>query len=182
MDEPTASLDFGNQALILNEILRLKASGRSVLFCSHDPDHALQCADRALLLHRGNVLALGTPARDHHGGNLKTLYGVEVELIESPVAWPRRFAGRRCSRILGSTFPMCLACRPHHFLKEPAMHYLLMYDAAEDYATARAPYRKAHLLHAMAAHQRGEIILAGAYANPADGALLVFQGRFAEGR
>jgi uncharacterized protein YciI len=55
------------------------------------------------------------------------------------------------------------------------MHYLLMYDAVEDYATARAPYRKAHLLHAMAAQQRGEIILAGAYANPADGALLVFQ-------
>ena len=56
------------------------------------------------------------------------------------------------------------------------MHYLLMYDAVEDYVTARAPYRKAHLLHAMAAQQRGEIILAGAYANPADGALLVFQG------
>jgi iron complex transport system ATP-binding protein len=31
MDEPTASLDFGNQMLILDEILRLKASGRSVL-------------------------------------------------------------------------------------------------------------------------------------------------------
>ena len=55
------------------------------------------------------------------------------------------------------------------------MHYLLMYDAGEDYVAARAPYRKAHLLHAMAAQQRGEIILAGAYANPADGALLVFQ-------
>ena len=56
------------------------------------------------------------------------------------------------------------------------MHYLLFYDAAENYVTARAPYRKAHLLHAMAAHQRGEIILAGAFANPADGAMLVFQG------
>jgi uncharacterized protein YciI len=56
------------------------------------------------------------------------------------------------------------------------MHYLLMYNAAENYVTARTPYRKAHLLHAMAAHQRGEIILAGAYANPADGALLVFKG------
>ena len=84
MDEPTASLDFGNQALILNEILRLKASGRSVLFCTHDPDHALQCADRALLLHRGNVLALGSPRDVITTANLKTLYGVDVELIESP--------------------------------------------------------------------------------------------------
>lgn len=84
MDEPTASLDFGNQTLILNEILRLKASGRSVLFCSHDPDHALQCADRALLLHRGNVLALGSPLEVITAASLKTLYGVDVELIESP--------------------------------------------------------------------------------------------------
>lgn len=83
MDEPTASLDFGNQTLILNEILRLKARGRSVLFCTHDPDHALQCADRALLLHRGNVLALGTPREVVTAANLKQLYGVDVELIES---------------------------------------------------------------------------------------------------
>ena len=85
MDEPTASLDFGNQALILNEILRLKTSGRSVLFCTHDPDHALLCADRALLLHHGNVLALGSPREVVTTANLKTLYGVDVELIESPV-------------------------------------------------------------------------------------------------
>ncbi len=83
MDEPTASLDFGNQSLILNEIRRLKASGRSVLFCTHDPDHALQCADRALLLNRGNVLALGRPREVVTAANLKTLYGVDVELIES---------------------------------------------------------------------------------------------------
>ena len=83
LDEPTASLDFGNQTLILNEILRLKARGRSVLFCTHDPDHALQCADRALLLHRGNVLALGTPREVVTAANLKQLYGVDVELIES---------------------------------------------------------------------------------------------------
>ena len=83
MDEPTASLDFGNQSLMLNEIRRLKASGRSVLFCTHDPDHALRCADRALLLHGGNVLALGSPREVVTAANLKTLYGVDVELIES---------------------------------------------------------------------------------------------------
>ena len=54
------------------------------------------------------------------------------------------------------------------------MHYLLMYDVTPDYVTARAPYRKSHLEHAIAAHKRGEIILAGALANPADGAVLVF--------
>ena len=83
MDEPTASLDFGNQSLMLNEILRLKASGRSVLFCTHDPDQALRCADRALLLHEGKVLALGSPREVVNAANLKVLYGVDVELIEA---------------------------------------------------------------------------------------------------
>jgi iron complex transport system ATP-binding protein len=82
MDEPTASLDFGNQALILGEILRLKTLGRSVLFCSHDPDHALQCADRVLLLHEGNVLALGNPREVITAKNLRTLYGIDVHIVE----------------------------------------------------------------------------------------------------
>ena len=56
------------------------------------------------------------------------------------------------------------------------MHYLLMYDVVNDYVNARAPFRKLHLQHAIAAHQRGELILGGALANPADGAVLVFQG------
>ena len=56
------------------------------------------------------------------------------------------------------------------------MHYLLMYDVVDDYVTARVPFRKMHLLHALAAYQRGEMLLGGALANPADGAVLVFQG------
>ena len=56
------------------------------------------------------------------------------------------------------------------------MHYLLMYDVVDDYLNARAPLRKAHLQHATAAQQRGELILGGALANPVDGAVLVFQG------
>ena len=57
------------------------------------------------------------------------------------------------------------------------MHYLLMYDAVDDYLTARAPYRKLHLLHAIAAHQRGELVLGGALANlPTSSPALLPQG------
>ncbi len=87
MDEPTANLDFGNQLLILDEIQRLKASGRSVIFCSHDPDHALrtcgQSADQVLLLDHGNALACGRAQDVVTPENLATLYGVGVEIIES---------------------------------------------------------------------------------------------------
>ncbi|MFC4427531.1 YciI-like protein [Deinococcus navajonensis] len=57
------------------------------------------------------------------------------------------------------------------------MHFLLFYrDLVPDYVTRREPLRAAHLAHARAAEARGELVLAGALADPADGAALLFQG------
>jgi len=56
------------------------------------------------------------------------------------------------------------------------MHYLLLYDLADDYIERRTPLRSAHLALARAAEARGELILAGALANPPDGAVLMFRG------
>lgn len=57
----------------------------------------------------------------------------------------------------------------------PVMHYLLFYDAGPDYEERRKPFRGAHLEHARAAVDRGELVLGGAYANPVDGAVLLFR-------
>jgi uncharacterized protein len=56
------------------------------------------------------------------------------------------------------------------------MHYILFYDVVEDYLTKRETFRAAHLDLARRAHQRGELVLAGALADPVDGAVLVFRG------
>lgn len=56
------------------------------------------------------------------------------------------------------------------------MHYLLFYDASEDYEERRKPFRAAHLRHAREAAARGELVLGGALAHPVDGAVLLFQG------
>ena len=56
------------------------------------------------------------------------------------------------------------------------MHYLLFYDVVDDYVERRTPLRGMHLRHARAAHERGELVLAGALADPVDGAVLLFQG------
>ena len=56
------------------------------------------------------------------------------------------------------------------------MHYLLCYDLAADYLERRGEFRNEHLKLAWEAHQRGEIIVAGAMADPADMAALMFQG------
>jgi uncharacterized protein YciI len=64
---------------------------------------------------------------------------------------------------------------------------LLIYDVVPNYVERRAPYRAEHLRHAEAAVARGELLLAGATADPVDGAVLVFRAdratveRFAQG-
>jgi uncharacterized protein len=56
------------------------------------------------------------------------------------------------------------------------MHYLLFYDYVPDIIERRGPHRAAHIAHARAAEGRGELILAGALANPLDGGVLLFRG------
>ena len=55
-------------------------------------------------------------------------------------------------------------------------YWLLFYDVVDDYVERRAPLRADHLARAQAAHERGELLLAGALADPPDGAVLVFAG------
>jgi uncharacterized protein YciI len=56
------------------------------------------------------------------------------------------------------------------------MHYLLMYDVTDDYIERRADFRSAHLDVARQAVERGELVLGGALADPADMAVLLFRG------
>ena len=55
-------------------------------------------------------------------------------------------------------------------------HFLLFYEAGPAYLERRPEFRGAHLEHAWAAHERGELVVAGALADPVDGAVLMFQG------
>jgi uncharacterized protein len=60
--------------------------------------------------------------------------------------------------------------------EENAVHYLLFYEVGEDYLARRGEFRDAHLQLAWAASERGELVLAGALADPVDGAVLLFKG------
>jgi uncharacterized protein YciI len=60
------------------------------------------------------------------------------------------------------------------------VHYLLIYDVVPDYVTRRVPLRAAHIRHARAAEARGDLVLGGALAHPADGAILLFRGHSPE--
>ena len=81
LDEPTASLDFGNQGRVMHEILALKASGHGVLFTTHDPNHAMRTADRVYLLRQGERIAEGATGTTLDRPHLEALYGTPVELV-----------------------------------------------------------------------------------------------------
>jgi iron complex transport system ATP-binding protein len=78
LDEPTASLDFGNQGKVMREIGRLASDGLAVVFSTHDPNHALRHAGRAMLIAGGTSLASG-PAREVlTEERLRSLYSADV--------------------------------------------------------------------------------------------------------
>lgn len=54
-------------------------------------------------------------------------------------------------------------------------YFALFYSVVDGYLTRRTVYREEHLGLVREAHRRGDLVLAGAFADPVDGALLVFR-------
>lgn len=80
MDEPTANLDYGNQARVLEEIARLGQEGIGVLVSTHHPEHAFRIASRVLLLARGRLVAQGPTGATLTSAALSSLYGRPIEV------------------------------------------------------------------------------------------------------
>jgi iron complex transport system ATP-binding protein len=91
LDEPTASLDFGNQGKVLRQIAELRARGLAVLFTTHDPNHALRHADRVALLAGGSLLAEGAPAEILTAEQLATLYDTTIHTLKGARAGETAF-------------------------------------------------------------------------------------------
>ena len=83
MDEPTASLDFGNQMRVLEKLRSLAALGIAIVFSTHDPDHAFVAADNVLLLREGRMLAIGAPRDVVRADTLQSLYGIQVRIVQT---------------------------------------------------------------------------------------------------
>lgn len=82
MDEPTANLDFANQARVLERVCRLTGQGVIVVMTSHSPDHALRCDAKVLLLEREGGHSFGTAQEMIRPEKLNRAYGVPVCITE----------------------------------------------------------------------------------------------------
>jgi len=86
MDEPTASLDYGNQIRVLDQIRALANSGMAVVLSTHNPDHALRIGDNVALIFDGRLQAFGPPLAVLTPGMMRDLYAVEVVIGTLPGA------------------------------------------------------------------------------------------------
>ena len=80
MDEPSASLDFGNRLHVMQTVRNLTKEGYCVIQTTHDPEQAYLYSDKILAMHDGRVLAFGKPKDIFDASLISKLYGVEVEV------------------------------------------------------------------------------------------------------
>ncbi|MBR0555207.1 heme ABC transporter ATP-binding protein [Ciceribacter sp. L1K23] len=88
LDEPTASLDIGHQISVLEIARDFVARGGAALAILHDLNLACEFADRLVVMHRGRVVAAGTPAETITEEVIASVYGIRGAVGRVPHAIP----------------------------------------------------------------------------------------------
>lgn len=84
MDEPCASLDFGNQHRVMQTAQALGREGYSLIMSTHSPQHVLSYADRMLAIRDGKLLCEGAPAEKLTPRLVQELYGIAAHVLDTP--------------------------------------------------------------------------------------------------
>lgn len=82
LDEPCASLDYGNQIRVMRELKNLSKKGYLVVMTTHNPEHAFYFAHQAMVMMEGAVVALGEPSEVLTKELLEKLYQVPIDIYE----------------------------------------------------------------------------------------------------
>lgn len=80
LDEPTASLDPGNQLLVMRHLRRLTQKGYTIIQSTHDPEQAYLYADHILAMKDGRILIDGTPQQVLTDAVISELYGADFQV------------------------------------------------------------------------------------------------------
>lgn len=92
MDEPTSSLDYGNQMRVQKQLRQLVGEGYTIIQSSHNPEQAYTFSDRIICIKDGQVYKDGKPEDILDESLIRTLYGIEVEMMKSKDDRARFFA------------------------------------------------------------------------------------------
>jgi iron complex transport system ATP-binding protein len=81
LDEPTASMDWLNQQMILSRLRGLSAEGYTVVVVLHDLNLAAQYAEHILLLKSGRLESQGSVGEVLNARLISSVYGIPVEVV-----------------------------------------------------------------------------------------------------
>jgi iron complex transport system ATP-binding protein len=84
LDEPTTFLDVGHEMAVFELLARLAADGQAVFLVSHQLNLVARFAHRLVLLHRGRVVAVGSPADVMRGDVLERVYEWPLVVTRDP--------------------------------------------------------------------------------------------------
>ena len=85
MDEPTASLDLGNEMCVLSAVKTLADQGLGVVMTTHSPAHIAQCEATGVLFMRDGTRLVGGERDLLQPEALKRAYGVPVAVARLDV-------------------------------------------------------------------------------------------------
>ncbi len=91
LDEPTASLDYGNQILVLETLEKLRRRGAGLLFSTHNPEQALMYATRILLMDDSTIVFSGSKENLVSSHLLESLYGRNLFIDQVDTGANRRY-------------------------------------------------------------------------------------------
>ncbi|HNR02519.1 MAG TPA: ABC transporter ATP-binding protein [Anaerolineaceae bacterium] len=81
LDEPTSHLDLSNRNVTLQIMNRLRSTGTTIVFTTHDPEAAALIADKLVLMRSGQVLNTGSMDEVFTADSLSRTYGTPVEVV-----------------------------------------------------------------------------------------------------
>lgn len=83
MDEPTSSLDYGNQMRVQQQLKSLAEEGYLIVQSTHNPEQTYMFADRIIAIKDGTIISAGRPEKIMDKELIRQLYGIEVSVVES---------------------------------------------------------------------------------------------------
>ena len=86
MDEPASNLDYGNQVRALERIKQLAASGRGIMFTTHNPDHVFMAASKVTVISSRDEFMSGSVDDVLTVPVMNKIYGIQTQILES--VWP----------------------------------------------------------------------------------------------
>lgn len=84
LDEPSGGLDVGHEVLLLKQLRLLAEQGCGVVAVFHDLNSAAAVADRIVVLHKGRLVATGTPREVLVDHTISEMYGQPLRVLDHP--------------------------------------------------------------------------------------------------